>query len=236
MLPLHLRVIFKKIDEAIDKTETAANDRAESTKKQQKEIAVSIQSLADALKTDKAEQGESEKRKNRRENWTIGSLIATAAFTLALTVVAGLQWCALRSTDEKIGEQAKALIESERAFLVIPNISFKYIEPATSDDGFDLAIAVKNVGKHTAIVSRLDIKPAFFVKIKTLADDPDYTGSRVDKVVPPVVPTDQVVVSLHMGGVRSANPEAGPVLPQTERVAGVTSGDIPFRVVPSLGW
>jgi hypothetical protein len=43
---------------------------------------------------------EAERRKNRRENLTIGSLIATTAITLALAIIGVLQWLTLDKSDE----------------------------------------------------------------------------------------------------------------------------------------
>src|SRR5258708_23551475 len=100
MLPLHLRIIVKQINETIDKAESRADDRSKRTNEAQKEVAIAVQSLADEFKAYEAKQGEAERRKNRRENLTIGSLIGTAAITLALAIIGGLQWLTLAKTDE----------------------------------------------------------------------------------------------------------------------------------------
>src|SRR5271167_1891828 len=88
--------------------------------------------------------------------WSAG---ITACLTLVLAIFTGLQ--------------AYSFIESERAYLIVDNIAFRHSEPTLDFDGLDLVITIKNVGKHMALVTTLDILPLFGTNHKELPNIPN---------------------------------------------------------------
>jgi hypothetical protein len=120
--------------------------------------------------------------------------------------------------------QVLAFIHSERAYLIISDIRFLHSEPTADPDGYDLVMIIKNIGKHVALISELEIKPAFFVIRKTLPEIPNYNIGTIEKVVPPIVPDKDVTVHIHAKGVTNST------ITDEERLRGVISGDIPVRV------
>ena len=148
-------------------------------------------------------------------------------------IIFGKQSTALHRTDEAIRGQLAALIESERAFLIVGDMNFRYGDPTASPDGLNLVMIIKNVGKHVAIVKRLNVKPAFFTNPdrtkRELSDAPPYEGSIIDRVIPPIVQSDQTIINIQSLGVRPPADQR-PDMARTEMIAGVLNGDFPMRV------
>jgi len=151
-----------------------------------------------------------EQQMGRSERGMLRSTVVTAVFTGVLTLLAFIQ--------------AYSFIESERAFLILEDLRFLHVEPTSEPDGYDLILKVKNVGKHTAIVSEFDLRPGFFVIHKTLPDVPPYDGAKIDTLIPPVGPDEIKTINAHAIVKPSKN------ISDADRLAGVLSGDVPLRV------
>ncbi|HTO83024.1 MAG TPA: hypothetical protein VMQ73_12350, partial [Methylomirabilota bacterium] len=83
-----------------------------------------------------------------------------ALFTLCLVIVSGLQYV--------------AFVSSERADLVVEDVQFFYGEPSTQQDGMGVFLIIKNVGRHTAHVTELNVSPGLMVTTSELPDNPRY--------------------------------------------------------------
>lgn len=150
------------------------------------------------------------------------SAIVTAVLTFVLAILAALQ--------------AYSFIESERAYLVVDNVAFKHIEPSLAPDGLDLVIAVKNVGKHLALVTKFAVKPLFGTQHKELPETPNYEGGILGKVVPPIVPTGQITVNAHSMGIRPLPGQRDEDVSATNIIIGVINGDIPLWIIGFLDY
>lgn len=157
--------------------------------------------------------------------------------TTALVGIAYVQYTVYRrqagimQTQADIAQtQNKIAIESARAFLVVPNMEFVHGDPTADPDGYSIVFTIKNVGKHTAVVNTLNVKPSFFIKRKTLSETPDYAGSAIQKTIPPIAPDSVLTVSA------IADPPSFPDISGAVRLAGVLAGDIPLRIFGFLAY
>jgi hypothetical protein len=141
MLPPNLRPVIKQIEQAINKSESGADDRSKRAEESQKNIAVAINSLSANFSTYLTKQDDSERKKSRRENITIGSLVVTAVVTIALAYIACLQTGISDRTDKTLHN---TLVEANRAWLAPSHLEFiKAIDVA---DGPVVSVHFRNVG------------------------------------------------------------------------------------------
>jgi glutamyl-tRNA reductase len=110
MLPPQIRAIVSQIEKAIETTNGRADKRNQRSDEQQEAIANSIKSLTDELRSHNAKQESAEPIKRGRENWTLGSLIAAAAFTL---ILAGMSACQLREMQRVYGPIEKSAVAAQ---------------------------------------------------------------------------------------------------------------------------
>jgi hypothetical protein len=96
-----------------------------------------------------------------------------AFFTAVLAVVAALQYIAFR--------------ESERAFLIVQNGYLASGEPV-SDRPISFIINIKNVGKHTAKTTSLNVSVTVNVRRRFLTDNPEYAKMNGSQEVAPIAP------------------------------------------------
>jgi hypothetical protein len=143
MLPAYLRTAIKKINEAIDKAESSANNRSKRADETQQTVVVAIQSLADEFKAYQGKQEGAESGKRRRENWTIGSLFATALVTIALAVIAALQWITLEKTDHTLKDTLASSNITNRPFVFAKGVT---IDASVMRGYWTFAIPVENSG------------------------------------------------------------------------------------------
>jgi hypothetical protein len=122
--------------------------------------------------------------------------------------------------------QTFSFIESERAFLILSDISFLTGEPSNGSKGLDVALAIKNVGKHTATVSKIVVNPGIFMINKELAEDPIYdpTKSTIG-TAPPIAPEVPLVLFAE-----SHTPTPPAPMTEEQRIQGILSGDTLVRV------
>jgi hypothetical protein len=139
-------------------------------------------------------------------------IAASAAITALLTLVLAIF----------TGLQAYSFIESERAFLVVRDIHFKHGNPTLDADGYDIVMLIENSGKHVAKVTKINLTNGFFIKKKGLPDVPP-NGALLSKIVPPIVPGQDLTVYLH------AELPVNLEISAVERLAGVLDGTIPLR-------
>jgi hypothetical protein len=127
MLPPDLRPITKQIDQAIEKAESRADDRSKRAEETQKKVAIAIDSLTNEFKAYEVKQAEAERKKNRRENITIGSLVGTAVVTLALAVIAGLQWGTFEKQWQTLEKTDHTVRAGQRGFAYAKSIWWRPI-------------------------------------------------------------------------------------------------------------
>jgi hypothetical protein len=138
-----------------------------------------------------------------------------AAFTLALVAVTGMSvW---------------AYMQSERAELFVRDVRFAYGEPRDQARAFDLVMVIKNVGKHIATVTDINMSPIVHVQHKELAETPSYPPQSLVKTAPPIPPDGEVTVNGILGGFKPL-PDAPPIT-DSERAAGILSGNYPMDVI-----
>ena len=125
MLPPNLRPILKQIDQAINKAESRKDDRSKRAEEIQKKIAISIDGLTNEFKAYEAKQAETERKKNRRENITIGSLVGTTAVTLALAVIACLQWGTFEKQWQTLEKTDHTLRSGQRGLAYVKSVPWR---------------------------------------------------------------------------------------------------------------
>lgn len=137
---------------------------------------------------DKATIAELEKGMSRAERGMVRWSRVVAILTGALVLIGGFQ--------------VYSFIESERAFLIAKEVSFISVEPSAGTGGLDMHLVVKNVGKHTASVSQISVRPAAFIVQKQLDASPDYKGGNALQpvVVAPIVSEEEKPINLFEGG------------------------------------
>jgi len=133
-------------------------------------------------------------------------------FTFVLAMVGGLQ--------------ALSFVESERAYLILFDMNFPGGEPSNATGGLDIVLTIKNIGKHTATVSKIIVNPAMFIVNKELADEPTYnpTLSTVH-TIPPIAPDSPLVFF----AAARLPPSPAPMTDE-QRLQVILSGDIPLRI------
>jgi hypothetical protein len=173
MLPPNLRYLFKQIEQAVDKANRREDERNERSAEQQAAVAISIQRLADELKTYDEKQNAREDGKRRRENKTIRSLAAAAVFTLALATV-GIA-------------QVYTFIVSERAFVVPVDTNFTN-GLVVKENPLEMWISLKNKGKSIASIDVLEVaithglapKPQYLA-VQRIAYPPIASGETFER-------------------------------------------------------
>ena len=145
MLPPNLRPIIKRIDDAIEKAASRADDRSKRAGESQQKVAVAVNSLSDELKTYQAKQAESERKKDLREKITIGSLVVTAAVTFALAYIACLQTGISDRTDRTLHD---TLVAATRAYIAPGALQFN-AKPTKEVDNV-IILPVQNIGREPA--------------------------------------------------------------------------------------
>src|ERR1700730_13867978 len=88
-----------------------------------------------------------EKRISSYERGMLRWTRIVAAFTVVSAAIAGLY--------------AYSFIQSERAFLTVPDVAFANSEPSSGPNGIATIVTIENVGKHTASGINLKINSAF---------------------------------------------------------------------------
>lgn len=84
--------------------------------------------------------------------------------------------------------QVLAFVRSEQAYLVLVGEPyFLHGRPSAESGGFDLGLTFKNVGKHVAVITELNITPYSCVHQK-LPDTPKYLPQPATPVIPPIAP------------------------------------------------
>ena len=124
--------------------------------------------------------------------------------------------------------QVWSFIESERAYLVVDDMSFISSEPSNAPDGFTLHMIIRNVGKHTGTTTRIRITSAVFVTRKTLKEFPTYDHDFVGPAVPPIVANEQKHIFLFEA--EYVNEFTGDIPPRDVILAGIMDGSVPMRV------
>lgn len=138
-----------------------------------------------------------------------------AAFTLALVAVTGVSvW---------------AYMQSERAELFVRDVHFANGEPGAQGHAFDLVMVMKNVGKHIATVTDINLSPVVHVQNKNLPETPNYPPQSLVKTAPPIPPDGEVTVNGILGGFKSLR--EAPLLTDSERALGISSGKYPMDVL-----
>jgi hypothetical protein len=107
----------KQIDEAANKAGAAAANASEHVAEVNREIAAKIDVMTNESKSYHAKQESGEKTKQRRENITIATLVASAFASFALAIVALLQWSTLEKTDSTLKDTLAANKLEQRAWV-----------------------------------------------------------------------------------------------------------------------
>jgi hypothetical protein len=127
--------------------------------------------------------------------------------------------------------QLLTFVESERATLVAKKLMFVAGEPNIEVDGLSTVLVLRNVGKHTAVISRFKATAGIFVVNKELAKFPQYKHDVTGLyVVPPMLPDDDRIVFMREKAEGIHNETDQPIKPRGDIVAGFIDGSIPFRV------
>jgi hypothetical protein len=105
-------------------------------------------------------------------------------FTLFLTIFTAL--LALATCI-----QVLAFIRSEEAFLIVVGEPyFTHGRPSAESGGWDLGLTIKNVGKHVAVITELNITPYSYLH-QNLPDIPKYLPQPETRVIPPIAPESE---------------------------------------------
>jgi len=139
-----------------------------------------------------------------------------AAFTGVSAVIAGLY-------------AAYSFIESERAFLTVPDVAFANSEPSSGPNGLAVIVTIKNVAKHTATGINIKVNSALFGVNKDLPPVPIDENSLVKPIfIPPIAPdgTWQGII-FEVGDIKNKSDK--PMKSRAELINDVIDGNIPFR-------
>jgi hypothetical protein len=120
-----------EIEDAANKASARAADAQNNQTAINRKISADVEVMADELKTHHAKQESGETKKTRRENLTIVALCVAAAGSIALAVVAILQWCTLEKTDQTLRDTLSANKIEQRAFIFRNGYS---LVPRTEND------------------------------------------------------------------------------------------------------
>ncbi len=134
------------------------------------------------------------------------------AFTFVLAAMSIMQWV--------------AFVESERAYLVVDRAKLlRGEEPQNVAGGFDVVLVVKNVGKHTARVTKHYISGSFHLLVKNMPDVPDYSAPSISFAIPPLAPESERELAIAI-----AVMQPPPALSIEQAVDGIKNGRIPSRL------
>lgn len=152
--------------------------------------------------------------------------------TLALVGIAYLQYTVytrqagiMQAQADIADTQNRLTTENSRAFIVFKDISYVKGEPTAGVGGRDFVMTIKNVGKHVAIVTRMDVIPFYGVVKKKLADTPQYFNP-IELIVPPIAPDSDVTINAHIANARNVATDAPPIDSES-LVKGMADGTIP---------
>jgi hypothetical protein len=82
--------------------------------------------------------------------------------------------------------QVLAFIRSEQAYLVLVGDPYFFLgTPSAESGGFNFGLTIKNIGKHVAVITELNITPYSYVHQK-LPDTPKYLPQPATPVTPPI--------------------------------------------------
>jgi hypothetical protein len=125
---------------------------------------------------------------------------------------------------------AYSFIQSERAFLTVPDVAFANSEPSSAPNGVAIIITIKNVGKHIATGINLTLNSAFFGIKRDLPPNPVDENSLVKPIIiPPIAPDGTWRgTMLEIGDIK--NISGGPMKSRNELIKDLVEGNIPFRV------
>jgi hypothetical protein len=167
--------------------------------------------------TDKKVGNQTERLEQEIDRKESGMLYATAVMAVFTVILAALT-----------GLQAYSFIESERALIILKDVRFTYGDLIDIDSNRDLAITLRNVGKHVPRVAKIEIDPVYGVVKKSLpailADHADARGrNAIRAVIPPLPPdTDYTLFPI----IRRTKPAAD----DQTFMAGLLDGSIPMWV------
>jgi hypothetical protein len=124
---------------------------------------------------------------------------------------------------------AWAYIQSERAQLFVRDVRFAHGEPNAAEGGFDVVVVIKNVGRHIATVTDLNVSPVLHIHAKELRETPNYPSQPLIRSAPPIPPDGEVTVNGKLAEFKAMAPDVE-LLSEPERIKAVLSGEIPTDV------
>jgi hypothetical protein len=156
----------KEIQNSIDEAETRSANENKHRDEEQKTVSAAIESLACELKRHNAAQEKAEPGKRRRENWTIGALIAAAIFTFVLSILSALQLHEMEkvygpikdssvAANKQIGvmqQQGDMIASDQRPWIALRKIEFiKDMIFDNNDAQVGVRYVIANTGKSPAL-------------------------------------------------------------------------------------
>lgn len=165
MLPPHIKAIVNQIEKAIDQASRRADERNRAADEQRRTVSASVDSLTEEFKAYQAKQEAAEPAKRRRENSTLGALIAAAAFSLLLAGLSACQLKEMRKAYEPLRQSAEAASKQAtagRAYLFVQPASGQFggVDPkgqdATGTYRPFISFSIKNFGPTPAIITNIE--------------------------------------------------------------------------------
>ena len=123
-----------------------------------------------------------------------------------------------------------SFIESERAFLTVPDVAFANSEPSNGPNGIAIIVTIKNVGKHIAAGINLTLNSAFFGIKRDLPPNPVDENSLVTPLIIPPIAPDGTWRGTIFEISEIKNQSGGQMKPRNELIKDIVDGNIPFRV------
>jgi hypothetical protein len=121
------------------------------------------------------------------------------------------------------GVQVLSYVESERAQILIEDIIVKDVDPFLLNP-VDTILVLKNVGRHIAVITKVNLRVGFFIINKDLPKYPDYPDQfNISAVFTPVLPGGTYPMFIK----NVAEPFT---IPMEVVIKGVNDGTIPLRV------
>lgn len=115
--------------------------------------------------------------------------------------------------------QYVAYIETERAYLIIEEIRLFHNEPVVQAGGLDVAVPVKNVGKHIALITDFKIAIELGIINKDLPVYPDYTRTTIGSItIAPIASQKGALVPVR------EKDKGPPPIPREELIRGINEG------------
>ncbi len=137
-------------------------------------------------------------------NWTRG-LVFIGIGTLAIFY---LQW--------------SSFVESERAFLILKDVSFAYGDPINMESRRDFTVVFRNVGKHISKVGKMEAAPIYGVIKKNLPEIlAEHKSLNTKYVIPPIAPDSEVTALAEAHRVK-------PPVGDSAFIKGLLDGTIPL--------